>query len=259
VLTTETLPQAASTDLQARIQRLVERSDLPIGLLALAVVPVLLLEDHASDSRIITAARVGNWAIWLAFCAEFFVKLWLAPSRPRFVKSAWFDLAIIAVSPPFLVPGPMENARALRAIRLLRLLRGAAFAIMGMRLLRRFLSHWHFQYVVMIAVVMVGLGAFGLFVTERGANEAIDSVGDALWWAVVTTTTGGGDLAPITPEGRLVAGALMLLGISVVGVFTATVASFFFEEGKASGMELVEDRLQRLEAKMDELLRRRPH
>ena len=33
---------------------------------------------------------------------------------------------------------------------------------------------------------------------------------------------------PVTPEGRFIAVVLMLTGIAVIGVFTATVASFLF-------------------------------
>ena len=46
---------------------------------------------------------------------------------------------------------------------------------------------------------------------------------------VTVTTVGYGDVSPVTLEGRLIAIVLMLTGIGVIGVFTATVASFFVE------------------------------
>lgn len=49
---------------------------------------------------------------------------------------------------------------------------------------------------------------------------------DALWWGVVTlTTVGYGDVFPVTPEGRLAAGALMILGITLFAAITATITS----------------------------------
>ena len=74
---------------------------------------------------------------------------------------------------------------------------------------------------------MIGLGAIGIFAVERGQNNNIQSIGDALWWAVVTTTTVGyGDVSPVIGEGRLIAVSLMVVGIGFIGVFTATVTSF---------------------------------
>ena len=66
---------------------------------------------------------------------------------------------------------------------------------------------------------------------ERGADAAtIRTFGDALWWATTTVTTVGyGDLFPVTTEGRWVAAGLMLAGIALIGVVTATVASWLLE------------------------------
>lgn len=56
------------------------------------------------------------------------------------------------------------------------------------------------------------------------------SLPDALWWSFVTVTTVGyGDISPITVGGRVVAIAVMLFGIGILGVFTATVAGMFIE------------------------------
>jgi voltage-gated potassium channel len=75
---------------------------------------------------------------------------------------------------------------------------------------------------------------------------------------VTATTVGYGDVSPVTLEGRLIAVVLMLTGIGVIGVFTATVATLFFEQDKESELAAVAARLDSLERKMDLLLSRAP-
>jgi voltage-gated potassium channel len=52
-----------------------------------------------------------------------------------------------------------------------------------------------------------------------------------LWWAVATlTTTGYGDVVPITPLGRLVAGLVMICGLAIFGLWTGILATGFAAE-----------------------------
>ena len=73
-------------------------------------------------------------------------------------------------------------------------------------------------------------------------NSNIRSPQDALWWAYVTiTTVGYGDRFPVTPEGRLIGGALMTAGVGLFGTFTAATAAWFISPaGAASATEAVE-------------------
>lgn len=165
-----------------------------MAILALAVVPALVLEQRSSSASVTSAAVIGNWIIWIGFCGEYLVKLFLAPQRTAFVRAAWFDLLIIVLSPPFLVPESLQATRSLRAVRvvrLLRLVRVVAVAAMGLRLLRGLLDRHRFHYVLTVAVAVVGLGALAIYIVEPASNPAIQSLEDALWWAVVTATTVG--------------------------------------------------------------------
>lgn len=61
-------------------------------------------------------------------------------------------------------------------------------------------------FLLYMAIVALGAVGFAMFEDK--------SFGDALWWSIVTsTTTGYGDLSPATWQGRIVAGALMLVSI----------------------------------------------
>jgi voltage-gated potassium channel len=233
----------------------------PMAVLALLIVPALVLEDRATDPRLREAAHVLNWIVWVAFCVEFAAR-WVAHKSINFLGEAWFDLLLTLVSPPFLVPDYWQGLRSIRAVRILRLLRlvrAGAVAGIGLRLSRRLFGRRKFHYTALVAIAVVFMGALGVFIFESDSNRAIGSFGDALWWAVVTATTVGyGDVSPVTLEGRLIAVALMLTGIGVIGVFTATVASAFFEQEKESELAAMAARLDSIEQKLNELLSRDP-
>src|SRR5207237_7328810 len=117
-------------------ERTLRALEWPIAILALLVVPALVLEERATDPLVREGAHIVNWIVWLAFCAEFLLR-WSAAGQARFLRRAWFDLLLIVISPPFLVPEylqGMRRVRVLRALRLLRLVRAGAVAGIRMRI-----------------------------------------------------------------------------------------------------------------------------
>ena len=51
------------------------------------------------------------------FALDYAIDLWRAPDRGAHVRSHWFDLALIVVSPPLLAPPEAQALRVLRAAR----------------------------------------------------------------------------------------------------------------------------------------------
>ncbi len=53
----------------------------------------------------------------------------------------------------------------------------------------------------------------------------------SLWWAFVTVTTVGyGDFSPVTFQGKIIAVVLMFTGIALIGIATATLASWIVDQ-----------------------------
>ncbi len=96
--------------------------------------------------------------------------------------------------------------------------------------------------------VMV-ITAIGLYEAERGVNPAIQSPTDAVWWGIATmTTVGYGDVVPLTPEGRLFASSLMILGIGLFAAVTATMTSFFVTDDAGGDVPSQIEKLANLHA-----------
>jgi voltage-gated potassium channel len=91
-------------------------------------------------------------------------------------------------------------------------------------------------------VFVAGLASLDAERSNPDAN--ITTFGDALWWACTTiTTVGYGDFFPVTAQGRLIAVALMIAGITMLGVVTAALASWFIE--RLGHVEALERETQR--------------
>ncbi|WP_329454986.1 potassium channel family protein [Streptomyces sp. NBC_01497] len=84
-------------------------------------------------------------------------------------------------------------------------------------------------WAVVITLVVLLVGSWLVVPAERGAPGAsITSYPRALWWSLETATTVGyGDLYPVTLWGRIIAGVVMLVGISLFGILTAALATWF--------------------------------
>lgn len=153
---------------------------------------------------------------WGMFVVDYVVSLGLARQRWRWFVRHLLDLATIAL--PFLRP-----LRLLRLLQLFRVLQHSAGTAVRGRVT---------VYVVATTALLVFVSSLAMYDVEHTARGAsITSFGDALWWSVVTiTTVGYGDLTPVTVEGRLIASGVMVSGIALLGVVTATIASWIIDQ-----------------------------
>lgn len=155
------------------------------------------------------------WATWGIFAVDYVANLWLAADRSSWFVRNLHELLIVAL--PFFRP--------LRLLRLVTLL-SVLHRTLGDTLRGRVVT-----YVAGSATMLVFVGALAVLDVEQSAPDAkILTFGDALWWAITTiTTVGYGDMYPVTPLGRVVAAALMMSGIAVLGVVTASIASWLVQ------------------------------
>jgi len=193
----------------------------------LAVASVVFLAAYAwsvigrTHGQLNTALQTVMQIVWVLFVIDYVVRLILAKPRWRWFFRHIPDLLIVAL--PFLRP--------LRLLRLIALI-GVLQRVAGNALRGRVAI-----YVVVTASLVVFTAALAELNAEQYAVGArITSFGDALWWAIVTiTTVGYGDFVPVTEIGRLIAVGLMISGIALLGVVTATLASWFVERVNDKG------------------------
>lgn len=204
-------------DEDVRRHRWEQRAEWPLtvtALLFLAAYAAPIIDQDLPGE----AARAADWVVtgtWALFAADYLIRLGLAVDRRSFVRGHLIDLAVVAL--------PL-----LRPLRLLRLLTLLSFVN---RRVRNSLRGQVIAYVVALTTLVVLLSSLAVLDAERGREGAnIGNIGDALWWSATTVTTVGyGDRFPVTGTGRLIAVALMLAGIALLGVVTAAFASWLIE------------------------------
>jgi voltage-gated potassium channel len=164
------------------------------------------------------AAGVADTVInvtWLLFLGDYITNLVLAERRGHWFVTHLFDFVVVAL--PVLRP-----LRLLRLVTLVSILqRRASSAFRGRVVL----------FAASTTALLLFVASLAVLDAERGAVDAsITTFPQALWWSFVTiTTVGYGDLFPVTGAGRLIAAGVMLSGIALIGVVTATLASWIVE------------------------------
>jgi voltage-gated potassium channel len=179
----------------------------------------ILDQDLAAPWPAVSRAATG--VAWSAFALDYLARLALSERRTAFVRANLFDLAVVVL--PLLRP-----LRLLRLVTLLSVLNRHAGSSLRGRVI---------VYVSGATTLVIFVAALALLDAERGHPEAnVHGFGDALWWAFATVTTVGyGDRYPVTAEGRVIAAGLMLAGIALLGVVTATFASWIVERVQEAG------------------------
>lgn len=194
-----------------------ERSSWPLLMLSFVFIALstLVLADNNLDATVQNFATIGMLLAWGLFLIDFAIRLVLSRERWRFLRKNVFEAVTLVL--PFL--------RAFLLVLYLWRLPALKYSI----------KHQRLRFVLVAAafgLIFVYVASTLVFLLEQDAPHAnIVSFGDALWWGFATiATVGYGDYTPVTVPGRIVAVGLMLGGIVIVGIVTATVISALTEQ-----------------------------
>lgn len=212
------------------------------------------------------------------FTVEYAIRLWTADYKYRFETNSWLGAAkkfmtsssgiidLIAISSLGLhILGFLGYAKFSEAdFRFIRVLKVT-------RVLRIFKMDTFTNSIAVVASVFkekksdLGITIFVAFVLLLVSSTLMWYVeGDdqpdkfpniiaSFWWAVATlTTVGYGDVFPITPLGKFLAGTIALVGIGLVALPAGILSSAFIEKLEIitgnKGKELTEDEITELSA-----------
>jgi len=192
------------------------------------------------------------------FSIEYILRLWVCNVDPRYRHSIWgrfkyalTPMAIIdlmAILPFYLllflktfdlIISPLIFS-VFRILRLLRLLKITRYSDSVKILWKALLASLEELTLTFFAVVILLIVSSSLmFLAEHEAQpETFPNIVGSMWWAIITlTTVGYGDVYPITPLGKILAGSLAFLGIGMFALPAGILASNFSEEIRKQRIE----------------------
>ncbi len=226
-----------------RIERVTRWPLAVAGLAWLVLLIVVLTTDLHGTAPVILVGAF--FVLWVAILAEYLLRLFVVDDRRHYLTTRRLEPALVAV-PCF------------QHLRLFGMERVSLIAWEGGLRIKAILVHRGLHRVLVAAAGVLFFGSWLVLLFDYDAPDSnIHNYGSALWWGIVTmTTVGYGDKYPVTVGGRCVAVVLMVVGIGLLGVVTASVASFFVSEHTDANREQLQAAHRDLGDRLDELCER---
>ncbi len=180
------------------------------------------------------------------FTIEYILRVWVCTSDPRYSDPvtgrlrymvspvAIIDLVVIApfFCLPFLsgFPGIFKLIRFFRIFWIVKLTHYSRSLKTFGRVFRAKKGDIFTAFFVMFVLLIISSSL--MFLAERAAQPTkFSSVLASMWWGIETLTTiGYGDMVPVTPLGKVIGGAVMMMGVGLFALPAGIFASGFFEE-----------------------------
>lgn len=225
-----------------------------IALIVASVIAVVLESVKALEIRFAAAFYWFEVFTVAVFTVEYALRVWIsvetesddAPrssqlgSRLRFIFSFHAIIDLLAILPFYLLTFGLfggADMRFLRAVRLLRVLKLTRYSTAFNTLLATVAENGRSlaaSFFILLVVMM--LAASGMYYFERH-TQPIDfgSIPAAMWWAFATlTTVGYGDVIPMTVGGKVFGALITVIGLGMVALPTAILASGFAQQLRMS-------------------------
>ncbi|MDN3022359.1 potassium channel family protein [Streptomyces sp. S.PB5] len=199
---------------EARWER---RTELPLAVASLAFLAsyaIRVLAEELPDVWLDLCLAV-TLAAWLLFALDYAVRWRLSGRRLGFVRTHWLDTLVLLL--PLLRP--------LRVVKVYE-------AVQRRHGRPRLALHARVMVYAGLSTLLLGFaGSLAVYQQERDADGAtMRTFGDAVWWTSATlATVAYGDIAPVTPVGRLIAIGVMAVGLALLGAVTGTFASWLLQ------------------------------
>lgn len=235
-------------------QRLVIKDYFVLALIALVLALLGLDLFNVTPTGLVWTFFVVDSVCCLIFLANFFFEMKHSRSAKWYFKNHWIDFVTSIPLPPGDL-GLLRGGRTFRLLRivqfarLLRIFRAVFSFWRGMEQLTQILDVRLMKRSLLLSIMVILIGAFLIFVFEGAPQNPVETIPDSIWWSFTTMVTGGfGDIHnPSSSGGRLLTVLLVIAGMVLIGVFTATLTSILVRDDAEEAERFRKDVLEQLQ------------
>jgi len=163
------------------------------------------------------------------FTVEYVLRIFVADKKFKYIFSFYGLIDLFSILPFYIARG--IDLRALRIFRLFRLFRTFKLVRYN-KAIKRFRKAFGMikqeLIIFLIATVfLLFISSVGIYYFEYEAQPGqFSSIFHRMWWSVATlTTVGYGDIYPITAGGKIFTFIILMIGLGIIAVPTALIAS----------------------------------
>ncbi len=213
-----------------------KRLELVMIALVILSVTLMVLETLPELAHLAEVFAALDAVLLLVFVVEYLLRIALAERRRGYILGFYGIIDLLAILPGvlhLLLPAVtvLRGIRVIRLVRMLRILRLLKLARYSNAVGRFRLALLTIREELALfsgaALVFALFFSFLIYEAERHTQpHYYTSVPATLWWVVISlTSVGYGDGYPLTTTGRLLTVVMLLLGMGIVAVPTALLAS----------------------------------
>jgi len=192
------------------------------------------------------------------FLSDLTLRYRFSRNKKWFWNTYWLDiLTSIPVPPAGQIIRAGRFIRLLRLLRMTRIIRVFLFMWRGMEKLQDVINVPLLKKSLKLALTMVIIGAIVITWAEGTSENSVGNIFDSSWWSFISIFTGafGPIYNPSTAIGRVMTIILVVSGMLLVGIFTATLTSLYIDDETDELAYNQADLSKRLE-RIEELLKK---
>lgn len=225
---------------KAKLHEVIYEADTPAGkffdvallvVIVLSIILVMLESINVLSLKYFWEFYIAEWIITIIFTIEYILRIVAINKKRNYIFSFYGIVDLLSTLPTYIAfifggHNLLFAVRALRLLRVFRILKITRYIGESNKLAKALRDSKPKILVFLFAVFVICIIMGTVMYLVEGPENGFTSIPLSIYWCIVTlTTVGFGDIAPVTPLGRMIAAMIMITGYGIIAVPTGIVSA----------------------------------